>query len=41
MTHSHEFIFSVDQTHFKPVIAEYRRILLDYPIKETRDRMRS
>lgn len=40
MTQSHEFIFSIDQTCFKPVIAECKRILSSYPIKGTRDRMR-
>lgn len=39
MTQSHEFIFSIDQTYFKPLIAECRKILSDYPIKVMRDRM--
>lgn len=37
MTQSHEFIFSIDQTYFKPVIAQCRKIFSDYPIKGTPD----
>jgi hypothetical protein len=37
MTQSHEFIFSIDQTYFKPLIAECRKILSDYPIKGAGD----
>jgi len=33
MTQSHEFVFSFDQTYFKPLIAACRKILSDYPIK--------
>ena len=35
MTQSHEFICSIDQTYFKPFIAQCRKILSDYPIKRT------
>jgi hypothetical protein len=37
MTQSHEFIFSIDQTYFKLVIAQGKKIISDYPIKGTRD----
>ena len=37
MTQSHEFLFSIDQTYFKPLIAECRKILSDYPIRGARD----
>jgi len=40
MTQSHEFIFSIDQTYFKPLIAKCRKILSDYPIRGTRERLR-
>jgi hypothetical protein len=33
MTQSHKFVFNVDQTYFKPLIAECKRILLCYPIR--------
>jgi hypothetical protein len=37
MTQSHEFVFFIDQTYFKPLIAGCRKILSDYPIKGIRD----
>jgi hypothetical protein len=39
LTQSHEFIFSIDQTYLKPLIAQCREVLSDYPIKGTRDRL--
>lgn len=35
LNQSHEFIFSIDQTYFKPAIVQCRKILSDYPIKGT------
>jgi hypothetical protein len=40
MTQSHEFIFSIDQTYFKPLVAECKRILSAYPIRGARDPLR-
>jgi len=40
LTQSHEFIFSIDQSYFKPLIAQCRKILSDYPIKGTREQAR-
>jgi hypothetical protein len=36
MTQSHRFIFEFDQTYLKPLIADCRRILADYPIRGNR-----
>jgi hypothetical protein len=33
MSQSHKFVFSVDQTYFKRLIRECKKILSDYPIK--------
>ena len=37
LTQAHEFTFRIDQTYFKPVIANCKKILSDYPIRGSPD----